>query len=59
MEDWNGEKKSYGFQVRKGEWQIIVKRDRAKGAIDSWGYQIVEQAPDFVIDGSLVIKDAL
>jgi len=31
----------------------------AKCGIDSLFYQIVVQAPDFVINGSLVIKDAL
>ena len=46
------------IQVRKDECQIVVKRDRVKGKVDSWGYQIVVQVPDFVINGSLVIRDA-
>ncbi len=31
-----GQVASYELRVRKDEWQIIVGRDRAKDAIDSW-----------------------
>ena len=40
------------------EYEEAGKVSRREG-IDSYDYQIVVQAPDFVINGSLVIKDAL
>ena len=45
------------YQGRTGK--ISGRGVDAKGGILSWNYQIVVQAPDFVINGSLVIKDAL
>ena len=39
--------------------KVSRREGEAKGGIDSWDYQIVVQAPDFIINGSLVIKDAL
>jgi hypothetical protein len=45
------------YQRRAGK--ISRRGVDAKSGILSWNYQIVGQAPDFVINGSLVIKDAL
>ena len=54
MEEWNGE------TVRKKLGTSNVKSEKMnEGKVNSWGYQIVVQTPDFVIKGSLVMRDAL
>ena len=72
LEYWNDGKKCYELRVAGFEFKVNKAKleqqgraerisgrgDIAKGGIDSWDYQIVAQAPDFVINGSLVIKDA-
>ena len=51
----NNTKLEYQGRARK----ISRRGVDAKSGTLSWNYQIVVQAPDFVIKGSLVIRDAL
>ena len=51
--------KKLEYQGRTGTGKILKRGVDAKSGILSWNYQIVVQAPDFVIKGSLVIRDAL